>query len=979
MKKQLLTLALAAAAFVPTAFADGPTIYGVTGYTMKTGGIYKFQSDNVSGTVEPCYTYTGVDPKNGGAVILEDRFLYIEPFTSYTKPILKVTRFTDINDSGTYSRDEWIEYLPNSSSSTCLALDPISKKVYGVFFNEDKTTYYFGTLDPETGFTEKITDIDLGSRVVTLVFNDMGVAYAINLDGKLFKGNSTGLFTEVGKLSISPRAGTTYACGAAFDNATGTLYWSVYDTSWEYKLCTIDVETCEVTVLDKSYSATWCYMMIPEAAPADNAPVAISDLAVSADGFSTDLTVSFTVPDQTVGGSNITAGLSAYVAVDGVLVEDGSIAGPGEPFSKTYSVSDGAHTIAAWVSTRGASPVASTKVAVPFFAGQDTPAAVSDLAATKGDGKVTLTWTAPTVGSNGGNFDTNTLTYTVNLLANDKGEEGAELATGLKDCTYTYNLDNDDLRFLQFEVIPVAGAVVGKAAKTDEVVVGEDFPGAVENLTAEQNEAGNIVLSWDAPAAGANGSDYDAASLSYTVKLLPDEVLVDNLSATTYTYVVEGTDMRALQFAVVPVTKKGEGPATETGKFVVGDAYAVPYFEDFEGKTLEETFFTIINANDDAKKWEIYSGYSGTTLRITYSASNVTQDDWAITPPIKLEASESYALSYDISLPYPSWGTENIEVLVGTSPDVDAMTQLITEAEYSTSSTKTKAYFSVPADGTYYIGFHCVSPGNHGNVDLDNISLVYGPKDVPAKATDFAASVGGRLVSLSFTVPTTDAQGNDNPQIEKAEISLNGNVVKTFTADELAKEANDEGKIRWLDYEEKEDGYYIYSIVFHNAVGASEPATIMVKTPAAIIDFEDITQENVTDTSIDIVVKFIANYVADGVNFSVTANVGDNKFNASEITEEENYREARISVTGLEEETYYTFTVEVRATDAQGFEMGKVTSDEFSFETAGIFSIEAGSAAPVRYFNIQGVEVENPENGIYIKVEGNKATKVGVK
>lgn len=35
--------------------------------------------------------------------------------------------------------------------------------------------------------------------------------------------------------------------------------------------------------------------------------------------------------------------------------------------------------------------------------------------------------------------------------------------------------------------------------------------------------------------------------------------------------------------------------------------------------------------------------------------------------------------------------------------------------------------------------------------------------------------------------------------------------------------------------------------------------------------------------------------------------------------------------------------------------------------------------APVEYYNLQGVKVANPENGVYIRVQGNKATKVLVK
>lgn len=41
--------------------------------------------------------------------------------------------------------------------------------------------------------------------------------------------------------------------------------------------------------------------------------------------------------------------------------------------------------------------------------------------------------------------------------------------------------------------------------------------------------------------------------------------------------------------------------------------------------------------------------------------------------------------------------------------------------------------------------------------------------------------------------------------------------------------------------------------------------------------------------------------------------------------------------------------------------------------------IEVEANAPVRYYNLQGVEVANPGNGLYIRVKGNKAAKVIIK
>ena len=51
-----------------------------------------------------------------------------------------------------------------------------------------------------------------------------------------------------------------------------------------------------------------------------------------------------------------------------------------------------------------------------------------------------------------------------------------------------------------------------------------------------------------------------------------------------------------------------------------------------------------------------------------------------------------------------------------------------------------------------------------------------------------------------------------------------------------------------------------------------------------------------------------------------------------------------------------------------------------SDENAGIGDITVENAGgPATYYNLQGVRVENPSNGIFIRREGNKATKVLVK
>lgn len=45
----------------------------------------------------------------------------------------------------------------------------------------------------------------------------------------------------------------------------------------------------------------------------------------------------------------------------------------------------------------------------------------------------------------------------------------------------------------------------------------------------------------------------------------------------------------------------------------------------------------------------------------------------------------------------------------------------------------------------------------------------------------------------------------------------------------------------------------------------------------------------------------------------------------------------------------------------------------------GVEKIEADNNAPIEYYNLQGIKVANPQGGVFIKVEGEKATKIHIK
>lgn len=63
----------------------------------------------------------------------------------------------------------------------------------------------------------------------------------------------------------------------------------------------------------------------------------------------------------------------------------------------------------------------------------------------------------------------------------------------------------------------------------------------------------------------------------------------------------------------------------------------------------------------------------------------------------------------------------------------------------------------------------------------------------------------------------------------------------------------------------------------------------------------------------------------------------------------------------------------------QSIDGAKAASSFAKAEVAGIGTVEVNDDAEVEYFNLQGIKVSNPENGLYIRRQGSKAEKVYVR
>ena len=99
-------------------------------------------------------------------------------------------------------------------------------------------------------------------------------------------------------------------------------------------------------------------------------------------------------------------------------------------------------------------------------------------------------------------------------------------------------------------------------------------------------------------------------------------------------------------------------------------------------------------------------------------------DDWLISPGLSLDASAIYRLRF-MYKGHITGFTERLDVYYGTAQNSAAMTGLIVDENSITNDIYqlSRATFTVPASGIYYLGFHCYSAAGNRHCYLDQIRL----------------------------------------------------------------------------------------------------------------------------------------------------------------------------------------------------------------------------------------------------------------
>lgn len=155
----------------------------------------------------------------------------------------------------------------------------------------------------------------------------------------------------------------------------------------------------------------------------------------------------------------------------------------------------------------------------------------------------------------------------------------------------------------------------------------------------------------------------------------------------------------------------------------------LPYVNSFDD-AADQKHFKIIDANEDGRTWNWYSGMA----RYTYSSTN-QGDDWLVSPAIKLVAGKKYAFSIAAHAQTASY-PERLEVKAAKENTAEALaagTEVLPSTDVTTPGfvTYENNEFTVAESGYYYIGVHAISDADNYYLYVDDFVLDAAPITAP--------------------------------------------------------------------------------------------------------------------------------------------------------------------------------------------------------------------------------------------------------
>lgn len=415
MKKLLLT-ALSFVVAASALFAQ-TTIYAYRSFQQSNGiltkkGPVKYSSDN------PRNTQLIADQTKLGSVYAGAYYNY-KWYVQVTQPGTQSTvegwYIMDLNDG---SRT----YISSGGAHLAeLDYDYTTGNMYGIKNGCENLL----KVDKETGATSSLgyfrTESYQYLYMLTLAIDLNGQMYGIDTGDNFYKIDKTNaVCTLVGNTG----ANAAYTQSMTFDHNSGTLYWA---NNGDYGLYTIDLATGKATligVLGENGDDSTCAMIIPYINVAKGAPDRVTNRKATVDGKS--VVLSWTNPSIDAQGNALAelTGVKIYRGEELVATVAASADNIGKNATYTdANLADGLYKYRIVAVNSKGDGGADTET-IDSYVGMNNPGPVNDFKIELGDNNATLSWTAPTKGMYGGEYDVNSVTkYIITRTAGSTSTE----------------------------------------------------------------------------------------------------------------------------------------------------------------------------------------------------------------------------------------------------------------------------------------------------------------------------------------------------------------------------------------------------------------------------------------------------------------------------------------------------------------------------------------------------------------------------
>lgn len=292
-------------------------------------------------------------------------------------------------------------------------------------------------------------------------------------------------------------------------------------------------------------------------------------------------------------------------------------------------------------------------------------------------------------------------------------------------CSWTDTEIPEDEDILGYRVVAVGKEGYGLSA-IKAVVVAEDVPEHVSNVSVQVSDDTVVTLTWKAPEKGINGGWINQGSVKYEIIRYPEGKILTNASFDICEYRDTIVDLGYHWYSVRAYSPRGSSSAIESAGVKVGKWLAIPYYcdfnQDYDSKIWYFVDYTTPIPDGYGWKHTIYS-YNKEGFLYAEPGEIKQCNDWAYTSAFQLDPNIRYRLRYDYSSYSYYEGNEVLQVVINPAADREDTTVMAMHDGFHHDYKTARVLLPEGLDGEFEIAFGSLSSRKQKGICLDNVKI----------------------------------------------------------------------------------------------------------------------------------------------------------------------------------------------------------------------------------------------------------------